>query len=351
MIFTKNTPPRIVIIGGGISGISLALRFLEKGITPTVIDNGNNNSSKVAAGLWNPLVFKRLSPSWMVNRLLEELYQYYPKAEKLLDATFFHPMPIYKFINDENELKMWQLKQNDADLYDLTNPNLKKIDNGQYHHKLGYCTVLKSGFVNIPKYLEAAKIFLISRNAFLTEDIDYQEFELNDSAIKFRNFDLILFAEGKNAIKNPFFNSLNFNLCKGDIITFSADLSINDAVVNNEGFIVPLGDNLYKIGSSYVWNDLSETPNMEGYNKMIDKLNRLINVPYEVLKHEVGVRPTTQDRKPVLGFHPEIKNAYIFNGMGTKGILLTPYFSKITVEHILSQSPLNQEITYTRNLS
>lgn len=350
MIFTKNNPPKIAIIGGGISGISMALRFLENGITPTVIDNGKNNSSKVAAGLWNPLVFKRLSPSWMVNQLLGELYSYYPKAEQLLKASFFNPMPIYKFINDENELKMWQLKQNDTDLYDFTNPVLKRINNDQYHQKKGYCTVFRSGFVNIPQYLEAAKNHLTELSTFISEDINYHEFEIVDAQLKFRNFDLIIFAEGKNAIKNPFFNSLNFNLCKGDILTFRADLSINDAVVNNEGFIVPLGENIYKIGSTYIWDDLSDSPSEEGYKKMLDKIKSIINIPFEILNHESGIRPTTRDRKPIIGYHPDIKNAYIFNGMGTKGVLLSPFFSRVAIEHILFNAPLPADVCYDRNI-
>lgn len=339
---------KIAIIGGGISGITLALRFLEQGINAVVFDNGKPNSSKVAAGLWNPVVFKRLTPSWMVNRLLDELYLFYPKMELLTEGAFFNPMPIYKFINDDNELKMWKLKQNDTELFDITNPELKQIENNQYHQKLGYCQVLKSGFVNIPEYLNCAVNFLKSKNAYINKEINYSEFNRESERIKFEDFDFVIFAEGMRAKENLFFTDIKFNLCKGDVITFKADLQINNAVINNEGFIVPLGNNTYKIGSTYVWDDLSNTPTNEGYNKMIEKIKSLINVPFEVIKHEAGVRPTIIDRKPVLGFHPEIKNVYVFNGMGTKGVLLCPYFSKLATAHILDEATIPMEVSYER---
>ena len=54
----------------------------------------------------------------------------------------------------------------------------------------------------------------------------------------------------------------------------------------------------------------------------------------EVLEHEVGIRPTVIDRRPLLGKHPEFDNILIFNGLGTKGVMLAPYFAQHLVDFI-----------------
>ena len=48
----------------------------------------------MAAGLWNPIVFKRITKSWKADGLIDELERFYPKIEKTLGAKFYH--------NDEN---------------------------------------------------------------------------------------------------------------------------------------------------------------------------------------------------------------------------------------------------------
>jgi glycine/D-amino acid oxidase-like deaminating enzyme len=47
-----------------------------------------------------------------------------------------------------------------------------------------------------------------------------------------------------------------------------------------------------------------------------------------VIDHRAGIRPAMQSRRPVAEIHQQIKQAAVFNGLGTKGYLLAPYFSK-----------------------
>ena len=59
-----------LIVGQGIAGTVLTHTLLEQGKRILVIDEGNPSScSKVAAGLYNPIVFKRLTKSWMIDEL------------------------------------------------------------------------------------------------------------------------------------------------------------------------------------------------------------------------------------------------------------------------------------------
>ncbi|MBK7816373.1 MAG: FAD-binding oxidoreductase [Sphingobacteriaceae bacterium] len=74
----------------------------------------------------------------------------------------------------------------------------------------------------------------------------------------------------------------------------------------------------------------------------------LIKVPYNVLEHKAGVRPSTLDRRPIIGQHPLHKNLFVFNGLGTKGVMLAPYFSKKFVHFYLNKEALDAEVDVKR---
>jgi glycine oxidase len=60
------------------------------------------------------------------------------------------------------------------------------------------------------------------------------------------------------------------------------------------------------------------------------------------------VRPTVKDRRPLLGIHPEYNQLAVFNGLGTKGVMLAPYFANKLVNLILKNEPLPNEVNINR---
>jgi glycine/D-amino acid oxidase-like deaminating enzyme len=69
----------------------------------------------------------------------------------------------------------------------------------------------------------------------------------------------------------------------------------------------------------------------------------------EITGQQAGVRPSTKDRRPILGEHPYHKNMFIFNGLGTKGVSLAPYFVKQLSEFIFLQKDINPEANIERH--
>ena len=60
---------KVLIVGGGIAGGSLALQLMDKGIDVTILDRGENHSSVIATGMVNPMVFRRMNLSWRGARI------------------------------------------------------------------------------------------------------------------------------------------------------------------------------------------------------------------------------------------------------------------------------------------
>ena len=109
-----------------------------------------------------------------------------------------------------------------------------------------------------------------------------------------------------------------------------------------------LFDDVFKVGATYKWDNDDTTPTPQGYAELKDKTDVLIDGSYEVLEHVVGIRPTTKDRRPILGKHEQEHNMYLFNGLGSKGVLIAPYFSKIMADFILNNTVIDNEISTNR---
>ena len=61
-----------------------------------------------------------------------------------------------------------------------------------------------------------------------------------------------------------------------------------------------------------------------------------------------GIRPTVKDRRPLVGAHPEHKNMFVLNGLGTRGVMIGPYIAKQLFNHIENEMPLDDEINIIR---
>ncbi|MDH5381267.1 MAG: FAD-dependent oxidoreductase, partial [Cyclobacteriaceae bacterium] len=86
-------------------------------------------------------------------------------------------------------------------------------------------------------------------------------------------------------------------------------------------------------------------------NKLLDKFSGLIDKPTEVKSQKAGVRPSTRDRRPFVGLHPEHKTIGIFNGLGTKGLSLAPYFAEELIAFIENNSRISTEANIERYYS
>ena len=77
-------------------------------------------------------------------------------------------------------------------------------------------------------------------------------------------------------------------------------------------------------------------------------LQHWLKVPFKVVDHRASLRPANLERRPFVGFHPLYPQIGIFNGMGTKGCSLAPYFAKQLVDHIQKGTTLLPEADVKR---
>jgi glycine oxidase len=113
-------------------------------------------------------------------------------------------------------------------------------------------------------------------------------------------------------------------------------------------FILPLGDDLFKVGATYNWKDKTDLPTEEGKIELIDRIKEIISCDFEIIEHYAGVRPTVRDRRPLVGTHLDFKNVHVLNGLGTRGVMLGPAMAKALFENIENDVSLDKEIDIIR---
>jgi glycine/D-amino acid oxidase-like deaminating enzyme len=342
-----------LIVGAGLAGISFSEVALKNNKTIFVLDNDSQNSSKIAGGLYNPVILKRFSEVWQAQAQLVLMNEFYDSLKQKIKVDFDFKKPILRKFFSIEEQNNWFAASDKAALSPFLSTDLiyKKYEG--IDAPFGYGEVLQTGYVDTALLLKIYKDFLISNNLFREESFDYDELRLQNDTIIYKDIEAkhILFAEGFGVHSNPYFNTLPLDGTKGELFIIKApDLDL-DVIVNTSVFILPIGNDLYKVGATYNWKDKTDLPTEEGKAELVARIKEILSCDFEIISHFAGVRPTVKDRRPLIGTHPKHPSVHILNGLGTRGVMLGPAMAKVLYDSIEHQIPLDKEINIDRFLS
>jgi glycine/D-amino acid oxidase-like deaminating enzyme len=210
--------------------------------------------------------------------------------------------------------------------------------------------VLESGRIDTAQLISAYKAELKLHGELEESAFQYQDLKITDSGFKYQNVKAkhLIFAEGYGILNNPYFNTLPMVGAKGELLVIHAPDLKMEFLLKASLFLIPLGDDLYKVGATYQWTDKTNAVTEAGKTELLTKLNTFLKCDFTVVEHLAGIRPTIKDRRPIVGVHPEYKNMYVLNGLGTRGVLIGPYVSKQLYNAIAHGVDLDSEINIQR---
>jgi glycine/D-amino acid oxidase-like deaminating enzyme len=339
-----------LIIGQGIAGTVLGDCLRKAGARIVVLsDEDPHAASRVAAGLYNPVTGKRMTKTWKAEELFPYSQNYYQDFEKRYACSIVHPMPVYKPFSSIEEQNTW-LSAHDGEAFIDTNIPDYKYQAYLRHNWFGGFETKHSGYIDLPVMLDTFRKKLLEQNCFLSEKFDPQKLIISENGIQYSDLKAtkIIFCEGRRAASNPLFSWLPFTLSKGEILKIKIQSFVQDTVLNKQVFIIPLGNDTYRVGSTYQWVFDNNRPTEKNKEELRDKLSEMILQPFEITEHTAGVRPSVKDRKPLVGFHPAHPAVGIFNGLGTKGVSLAPYFALNFAQHLTGSKQLYPEVNIER---
>lgn len=339
-----------IIVGFGIAGISMAFQLEQEGKSVLVIDGNEIKASIVAAGLYNPVILKRFTLAWGAEDHMNYAQQFYKRLSAYLDIPTTHTLPVFRKFNNAQEQNKWFSKVENPQLQKYLSPELFPSPSQGINSEYSFGKVKLTGKVLIADIVSRYRTILSKKNCFLNQEFDSNNLCTTDSGFIYKHINSknIIFCEGHKMSLNPYFNKLPLVGSKGSYLIIESEGLKLEVAVKSYYFIIPLGGNKYKFGATYGHRFKDVDHDKHAKEELVSKLNTLVNIPYTIIDFVVGVRPTVIDRKPLLGKHKEVKNMFVMNGMGTRGVLLAPTASFHLKKLMLSNIDLPAEMDVKR---
>jgi glycine oxidase len=345
----KHMGAAVLIIGGGLSGCHMSMIFHQRGYDVTLVDQPRPpfQSSRVAAGLFNPILIGRIKNTWMADTLFPFAFDIYPALEKTTDTRFFHPTPLIHLIESTEEMNDW-------DVFLHQHPQVQQHRMSlpiwpEYIRQKECLTIPHAGRLDIPLFMMATHRFMARNHTFISQKIDFRGdllYGTDGYQFKGKHYEKVVWCLGAHeAYADPGtpFSAIPLSPLKGDIITIQTPAQLRPDIFHEHVFMMPLDSHTARVGSTYDKDHVFEGPDPLAAQKLMDSLRSFFLPPFTLIQHEWGVRPTVSGRKPLMGEHPDYPGCYVLNGMGSKGVTLAPYFA-----HLLFQIMTSSEVAYPK---
>ena len=339
-----------IIVGAGLSGTSLAYRLEKSGKSFVVFDDGSQEASKVAGGFMNPVVLKRFTLAWKADEQLKKAFRFYTEMGKHLGKQFLSPLEVYRRFSSVEEQNNWFTAADNPRVAPFLDTKLVPQVNENIRGDFKFGRVLQASRID-PRYLlESYAQHLHKKKWFKNATFEYDQLVVSASEVKYGDITAknVIFCEGFGLRKNPFFNYLPLTGNKGEYIIIKAPQLKLEAGVKSSVFIFPAAEDHYAVGATYSNTDKTPGPTKEAREELVRKLKDLITVDFEVVGQVAGLRPSTIDRRPLVGRHPVYENLFTCNGFGSRGIIIAPSISEELLDFIEKGNPLDAEIDISR---
>jgi glycine/D-amino acid oxidase-like deaminating enzyme len=340
----------VLIIGQGICGTFLSWWLEKAGFSVLVIDDPlESGASLVAAGVINPVTGRRIVKTWMIDELLPFLTETYGQMGSELNERFIVQKNMIDFFPTPQMQLAYRGRQEEDPgfLHPISD---EKNWRSFFSYDFGFGEIDPCYLVDLEGLLFSWRNKLKERGQLLEERFAPEQLRIGENQIQYKDFrgGHIVFCDGIGSCDNPFFSKLPFAPNKGEALI----VEIRDLPSTNlfkKGInIVPLGDGLFWVGSSYEWTFRDDQPSAYFRQKTESLLKGWLKMPFTVSKHLAAVRPATLERRPFVGFHPTKPQIGILNGMGTKGCSLAPFFARQLADKLMNRAEILPEADIRR---
>lgn len=339
-----------IIVGLGLAGIAIAEELSKNNKSFVVFENNSQNSSLVAGGMYNPVVLKRFTPVWNAEEQLKTALPFYKNLEKKFNKTYHHKIDIYRIFKSIEEQNNWFSACDNILLEKFMISDVIQNNNQYIIAPFGYGKLTNTGRIDTNLLVKDYVNLLQNQKQIRFEEFEHKFIEFSDLTVQYKDIESkhIVFCEGFGLKENPFFNYLPMREAKGELITIRAPKLKVSYLIKAAVFVLPLGNDLYRVGATFNWTDKTKKPTEAGKAELLKKLNTFIVTEFEVIEQIAGIRPTVKDRRPLVGVHKKFKQLNILNGLGTRGVMVAPTMAKKLYNHIEFDIPLEKEISIER---
>ena len=251
-----------IIVGQGLAGTLLAHKLIEEKKRVLIINtNLPAMSSKVAAGIINPVAVKRCNKSWNIDLFLPYAIQYYKQLEQKLSSKFLKISSIYRLFSSLENRKTWEIKCSNTNISKYVNYIYMNSQYSFLKDSLGGASILPAGRLDVEKFLNISKEYLCEKATYLSDQFDFSCLNLDNNIYKSTSFNKIIFCEGFRMLDNPYFNYLPLRPTKGEMLVVNIPtLSSIDKILSKDIWMIQLKPFHFLVGATYQHQDFDDKP-------------------------------------------------------------------------------------------
>lgn len=335
-----------IIVGGGFAGFFLAHQLQKENRSFVIFNGAQISGSHISAGVCNPVILKRFSTFWKSKEQMDYLETIFSEIESYTGKNYIINEPVARIFHDEAEKKQWIKNSNKEELepfLDQQFVTLNSVDN-----PLESGIVKNSCRIDVENFFKDMFQYFDEKRVIINDSFDHDSIDTENSTYKDFQFKNIVFCEGIHTKDNPYFDRIPVLPNKGHCLEVAIDQPIDPYIVKKKHFLFSLSNGRFYYGGTYDRFDQTEEIDSEFVNELETGLQAFYKGNYSISKVKTAFRATVDDRRPILGTHPEFKNLHIFNGLGARGVLNGTYFSKVMFDYLEKNLGLDPEIDVKR---
>lgn len=346
-----------IIVGLGIGGLSFAKTLLDHGNSFVVFDKETKGATVASGGVLNPTVLKRFTAAWNSEAFIAKAHPFYRSLEKELQERVLFDASIHRIFGSIEEQNNWMVASDKAVLSRFLSSEILVNHNLAIHAPFGLGAVQEAKTIRPASLLSSFKDFLKANHQFVQEDFMHDILEIMQNGVKYKDIcaSKIVFAEGAGVACNPYFSlpispegKKVFVGNKGEYIIIKGPALKSKAILKGPVMMIPLGDDLYKVGASYGRDDFSNNITVKAREEISEKIKKMISCDFKVVDQVTGIRPTVKDRKPLIGCIQDSKTISFLNGLGTRGLSMAPLLAEHLFEFLENNTQLPATIDIKR---
>jgi glycine/D-amino acid oxidase-like deaminating enzyme len=344
-----------IVVGHGLAGAILSYTLRKRGHEVLVIDEPRpSGASRVAAGLLNPIAGKRFAKSWLADAFVPAADAFYDELEARFKRELFIHKPIYKIFSSIEEQNTWMAKSaNEGWNEFILNTYTQSTNQPDIQDLYGGVMIGRGGNLLVEDMLELLTEELLAQGLLLPERFEMDELQLTEQGVRYKEAEAsqLVFCEGFQVIYNPYFKWLPIQPTKGEVLEVHAQNFNPECIYNKAVYVVPVGAGRFRVGATYDWRQPDEQPTTAGQQELTARFSQITSQEFSITNHRAGIRPAVRDRKPLAGVHPQYPQLSVFNGMGSKGVLMAPYLAQHFADALAGKADVMPDIRITRYLS
>ena len=354
---------KVVILGGGIIGTSIAWRLAREGATVTVLERARvcQEASWAAAGLIAPQAEAQGAGPFfdLCLRARDAFREILPRLIEAsgVDPEYGSTGILYLALDraDHKELEArarWQRHAGGV-VEELTPAQARKLEPAIGHNTLHALYMPEDRPLDNRKLTQSYAVAAVRAGAILSEGASADTILTTGgraSGIRLHDgssleADIVVVSAGawSHSIRGLESDRLTLHPVRGQIVCFDGRPGlIGPPVFSSRGYLVPRRDGRILAGSTMEQAGFNRSVTLAGMEKIVSAALAMVPALSNLAFREAwaGLRPATHDLLPVLGISPSLPNVIYATGHFRSGILLSALTGEVIADLVAGRQPV-----------